>query len=313
MLGNAETRSSRAWAKMKATLVHNPDAGAGDISQEELVRTLEVAGFELTYQSSKIGELTAALSEPGDIIIVAGGDGTVGKVLTQMPDRNVPVGILPLGTANNIASSLGIGGPLARIAANLRIAERRRFDIAQATGPWGCCWVVEGVGLGALVRLAEEANSHGALGDDPLKVARSMLRKVLKKSKPDNVCVMIDGKAVPSEHLMLEVLNIACGGPRLLLSPDVDSGDGELDVLWLEPERRDAMREWLEQDEPTGRPPLTHRRGRRVTIEWDGTPLHVDDDIPSPEQGVGRIEVELAPEAATILVPAVDGPPGEVE
>jgi diacylglycerol kinase (ATP) len=298
---------------MKATLVHNPDAGNGDISQKELVQTLEMAGFELTYQSSKIGELSAALGEPGDIIIVAGGDGTVAKVLTQMPDRNVPVAILPLGTANNIASSLGIGGPLAKIASKLRNAERRRFDIVEAAGPWGRSWIVEGVGLGALVRAAEEMKSHGASGDDRLEVARSTLRKVLKKSEPDNVRVEIDGQAVPPEHLMLEVLNIACGGPRLFLSPDVESGDGELDVLWLDPERRDAMREWLEQDEPTGRPPLTHRRGRRVTIEWDGTPLHIDDDLPSPEQGVGRIEIELAPEPATILVPAVDGPPGEVE
>jgi diacylglycerol kinase (ATP) len=298
---------------MKGTLVHNPSAGSGDISREELEETLETAGFELAYQSSEVGELTAALAEPGELIIVAGGDGTVAKVLTQMPDRNVPVGILPLGTANNIASSFGIGGPLAKIVARLHDAERRRFDIVKATGPWGRCWIVEGVGLGALVRVAEKMESHGASGDDRLEVARRTLRKVLKKGEPDHVRVEIDGKAVPSEHLMLEVLNIACGGPRLFLSPDVDSGDGELDVLWLDPARRDAMREWLELDEPSGRPPLTHRRGRRVTIEWDGTPLHIDDDIPSPEQGVGQIVIELAPEPAIILVPAVDGPPGETE
>lgn len=94
---------------MRATLIHNPTAGDGKVRREDLIDLLHKAGIVPFYQSSKIGELTAALAEPTDIVIVAGGDGTVAKVVTQMPDRSIPVAILPIGTANNIASSFGIG------------------------------------------------------------------------------------------------------------------------------------------------------------------------------------------------------------
>ncbi len=297
---------------MKATLVHNPSAGRGETSREELIDALSKAGYTPVYQSSKVGELTSALAESADLVVVAGGDGTVGKVLTQMPDRRVPVAILPLGSANNIASSFGIGGAVAEIIAGLRGAEQRRLDIGQATGPWGRCWFVEGIGLGAMVRVADKLGQRDCSGPERLVAARRTLRKLLKKGEPDHVEILLDGEALPERNWMAEILNIAYGGPQLLLAPEVDPSDGLLDVLLLEPEQRDEMRRWL-ANEPTGRPPMTHRRGRKVSIRWDGTPLHVDDDLPSPEDGLGAVELELTAEPATILVPPVAGRPGVAE
>ena len=51
-----------------------------------------------------------ALAQAEGLVVVAGGDGTVGKVIAQMPDRGVPVAILPLGSANNIARSFNVAG-----------------------------------------------------------------------------------------------------------------------------------------------------------------------------------------------------------
>jgi diacylglycerol kinase (ATP) len=298
---------------MKATLVHNPSAGQGESEREELIGILRTVGYTPVYQATTVGELTAALAEPADLVVVAGGDGTVGKVLTQMPDRRVPVAILPIGSANNIANSFGIGGPLVEIAAGLRAAERRKLDIGEVSGPWGRCWFVEGVGIGALVRVAEKIGKQDCSGPERLEAARRALRKVLKKPKPDSVEILLDGQALPARHLMVEVLNIAYGGPQLLLAPEVDPSDGLLDVLLLEPDRRDEMRRWLADEDPTGSPPMTHQRGREVRIVWDGTPLHVDDDLPRPEDGRGVVELELTAEPATILVPSGGGRPGGAE
>jgi diacylglycerol kinase (ATP) len=297
---------------MKAILIHNPSAGRGDPGREALIDMLHNAGYTPSYQMSNVGELTAALNEPADVVVVAGGDGTVCKVLTQMPARDVPVAILPLGTANNIASSFGIGGPVAEIAVRLHTAERRRLDIGQATGPWGRSLFIEGAGLGALVRLADSFSGRDDKGEARLTAARRSLRKLLKEIEPDRVEVLLDGQALPKRHLMVEVLNIAYGGPRLLFAPDVDPGDGQLDVLVLESERREDMRQWL-KEEPVGRPPMTQLRGRKISIVWDGTPLHVDDDLPPAVDGLAAVELELTREAATILVPAVDGRPGVAE
>ncbi len=58
-----------------------------------------------------------------DIAIAAGGDGVVGGVITHIAECGLPLGILPLGTANDVARSLDI--PLARLATN--VATRQRF------------------------------------------------------------------------------------------------------------------------------------------------------------------------------------------
>ena len=51
--------------------------------------------------------------------MAAGGDGTIAKVVTQLKDRETRVAILPLGTANNIARSFGITGPVEEIVGGL--------------------------------------------------------------------------------------------------------------------------------------------------------------------------------------------------
>jgi diacylglycerol kinase (ATP) len=298
-----QAQAGAIGSTMRATLVHNPTSGAGKVSRDDLTRALCAAGVAAYYQSSKIGELTAVLALQTDLIIVAGGDGTVAKVLTQMPDRSIPVAILPIGTANNIASSFGIEGEIEEIAAGLRGAEKRRLDIGLARGPWGRCWFVEGIGVGALVRAAERLSKPEGTPAERLEAARRQIRKILKKAEPDRVRVELDDVPLPEEHLMLEILNVICGGPRLEMAPDIDPGDGMLDVIMVEPHQRKDMRRWLNDARPEGPAPVSRWRGRKIRMVWDGTPLHIDDDLPSAEEGAATIELELAPDPATILVP----------
>jgi diacylglycerol kinase (ATP) len=298
---------------MKATLVHNPTSGEGDITRQSLTGLLHKAGITPYYQSSKIGELTAALREPTDLIVVAGGDGTVAKVLAQMPDRGVPVAILPLGTANNVASSFGIGGALDELALGLCNAEERTLDVGVARGPWGCCYVVEGIGLGALVRTAAALGRPAGSRAEKLAAARKRLRKILKNSEPDRLRISLDNEPMPDAQLMVEVLNIACAGPRLFLAPDTDMGDGLIEVGVLEPDQRSEMRRWLKDDRPSGPPPMTFRRGRNVNIVWDGTPLHVDDDMPRAGDIRAAVEFSLEQSSVKVLVPRVAGQPGVPE
>ena len=164
--------------------------------------------------------------------------------------------------------------------------------------------MVEGIGCGALVRTAEQiGKAHDDSPEDKLKAARQTLRRILKKAEPYRLRIMVDDAPLPEEQLMVEVLNIACAGPRLRLVPTADMGDGQLDVVVLEPGQREAMRDWLADDRPLGPPPLSRWRGRKVGIVWDGTPMHVDDDLPPPEGGPALVELALEGEPATLLVP----------
>ena len=94
---------------MRITLIHNPGAGRqGADDARKLVRFLEHQGYEVRYQSAKEEDWKKALKKPAGMIVVAGGDGTVAKVTRRMVGRGIPVGLLPSGTANNIARTLGL-------------------------------------------------------------------------------------------------------------------------------------------------------------------------------------------------------------
>jgi diacylglycerol kinase family enzyme len=140
---------------MRALLVHNPKAGSGRPSGDELLAALDAAGFSTTYCSIKNGDLEAALAQPADIVIVAGGDGSVAKIARSLNDRKTLVAILPFGTANNIARCLGIAGEAGVLINALRGAAVERLDIGLAVGPWGSRRFVEAVGWGAFAKAVD--------------------------------------------------------------------------------------------------------------------------------------------------------------
>src|SRR3954471_23533962 len=102
--------------KMKSVkLFHNPTAGEGDHSRQSLVTQIEKAGYDCSYSSTKKEGIEETTPKDADILVVVGGDGTVRKLaahLLEQPLRQKagPIGLLPAGTANNIARTLGIKG-----------------------------------------------------------------------------------------------------------------------------------------------------------------------------------------------------------
>ena len=120
---------------VKIVLIHNPTAGDGDHDEAKLTRLVAKFG-DVTYQSVKTkGWARVFETTPADLIVAAGGDGLVRRVALNAP-RGSRIGILPLGTANNVANSLGIAGRPKEIIAgwkDRRAAARSRLG----QGPMG--------------------------------------------------------------------------------------------------------------------------------------------------------------------------------
>src|SRR6476646_1552480 len=135
---------------MRITLMLNPDAGNGETPAAELRRIIEAAGHDVQVRRARKSSMADELLDPGDLVAVAGGDGTVGRVMKALAGGPVPMAILPTGTANNIATSLGILGDPAAIVASWSRHDIRRVDVGLARGPWGETRFVESVGLGLL-------------------------------------------------------------------------------------------------------------------------------------------------------------------
>src|SRR6266581_4938360 len=104
---------------MRIILMHNPKAGRGNHAKKELMAALANAGHHAIYQSTKKSDYKKALKKSVDVVLAAGGDGTAGKVGRELIDSGIPLGVLPLGTANNLACSLGFTASPEEIVAGL--------------------------------------------------------------------------------------------------------------------------------------------------------------------------------------------------
>ncbi|HKA42383.1 MAG TPA: diacylglycerol kinase family protein [Burkholderiales bacterium] len=303
---------------MRVTLIHNPNAG--DDTQPtvgQLVALIREAGHKVRWQSVKEKGWARVLRKRSDLIAVAGGDGTVGRVARRVVGRGVPITVLPMGTANNISKTLGMAGrPVHQLIREWEEARHLKFDAGVAKGPWGTRYFIEGVGLGLFARTLPEIRKNKTmahLSDAEVKVtyALQMLRDKLEDLSPRTVTATLDGRDISGKYLMLEAMNTRYIGPNLLLAPDVPHSSGRLDIVFVQEKDRKKLARFLatwQQGKmwPSG---LGIGRGKRLTIEWTGFPIHLDDKL-WPKKGKSgfkppaTMEIGVERAALEFLVPA---------
>ncbi len=260
---------------MSVTLFHHPEAGEGAWSADDLMAALREAGLDPAYRSADEDGWRDGLAACRDLAIVAGGDGTVARLATALPDRSVPIALLPTGSANNIARSLGAFGDLAELIATLPDATERTLPVGAARGRWGCRLFVEAVGIGAVADTVAALQDDELKGDDKRQAGRDALCRTLREADPLRAAPVLDGSPLQDDLLLFEVMNIAMIGPNLPLAPGAPAASG-FEAVWLRAERRDAMLDWLAAG-GSGPDPLDRRPVSRVTVQARDERLRVDD------------------------------------
>jgi len=264
---------------MHALLVHNPTAGTKSLTPEGLLSVLREAGYSANYCSTK-GDYKSALKKFTDVIVVAGGDGALARVVRDLRHRTTPIAIWPLGTANNVARSLGIGGDPDEILDSLRKGSMQSVDVGLAIGPWGKRRFIEALGVGAFANSMQSTGPKPPAVDRP-RIGRERLQKAVASAKPERWKLKIDGETLEGEFLMVEIANTSFFGPGLRFAPSAELSDQKLDVVYLRPEKRKEMFDWLAASKGEA-PPLSARRGREISFKWEKGPLHVDDRLWDP-------------------------------
>jgi diacylglycerol kinase (ATP) len=226
----------------RVVLCHNSGAGKNDHRKAELLEALALAGINAEYCSTESDDFPAMLDTHADLIIAAGGDGTVGKVAKYLGGRDVPLGILPVGTANNIARSFGIFGSPHEIAEGWRKDQFIACDIPMATIGNKNRLFAESIGLGLFSEAIREKAGRGK-GVTKLKAARERLREMLAAAEAFEVRLDIDGKMrLDGEVLALEVMNIAFAGPGLSILSTGDMCRGLLHTMVFREKSREKCR-----------------------------------------------------------------------
>ena len=213
-----------------ALMLINPISGTRDKNGIcDLTATrLQGAGIDLdiahTQYKGHGAELARKAAEDGaDIVVVAGGDGTVNEVASALLHTDTALGIIPCGSGNGLARSLGLPmdfeAAIDIIGRNMPCA----VDCGVADGrPFFCTF---GMGFDAVV--TEKFASGERRGK--MQYVRSALLEFINFT-PDSYALEIDGEIYTEEALLIAVCNTPQYGNNAYIAPRASLTDGLLDV-----------------------------------------------------------------------------------
>lgn len=158
-------------------LIYNPRAGKfgrhGAKLLKSAVEVLTEKGHSVTVAPTT-GPCTAGaiardyVDRGADLILAAGGDGTINEVAEGMVHSNVPLAVLPAGTANVLAMEMKLGGKLLEVAARLGDCRPRRISVGHVTCSGGGVsrhfLLMAGVGLDAQIVYNVSAGLKARMG-----------------------------------------------------------------------------------------------------------------------------------------------------
>ena len=300
---------------MDVALVHNPHAGAQQHDRGDLERLLRHAGYRPKY--FKVGR---ALEDPrafehGKFVVVAGGDGSIRKVALKLAGTGRILAPLPLGTANNIAHSLGIQGRLRDIIDGWHGGKVRQLDLGCAEGPWGRQLFIEGAGIGLVERAMPvleaiaRADVH-EFADSADELHRDLCVYIaLGQTMPALKAKVTLGRrrAKTEEYILLEFLNIGRAGPCIRLRPWANVSDGKFEVIAVtEQERPGLVRHLTAHLNDAHRTALPRTLARSATLELVGGSLRADDQIiwkARPGSESVKVKLSVVPRTLEMLMP----------
>ena len=289
-----------------AQLIHNPNAGDGDDLTQELITALNEAGYDCSYSSTK-EEGWEKLSSPIDFIVVAGGDGTIRKAALELMDRRLPIGLVPLGTANNIAKTLHIKGTPSEIVSGWKDSVRKKFDVGRIYNLETEKFFLEGLGFGIFPMLMQEMKRQKQ--DDPsavknIKLALEALHEIILNYNAHTCTIQIDEAEYSGKYLMVEIMNTRLIGPNLHLVPMADPGDGVFEVVLVTESQREEFAQYV-LNKIMGKetqPFFNMLKAKKLKVLWDGKHLHVDDSYIKLDKKA-EIKIELQEDGLQFLIP----------
>lgn len=295
----------------KVRLLHNPTAGENEFTKDELVKQINKEGFECEYVSVK-DKGWDEFAEDTDLLIIAGGDGTVRRVSKALMkrkriDKQFPLALLPHGTANNIATALGIEGKVKDIVKDWKSERLKPFDIGKVYGLGEDQFFLEGFGFGIFPRLIKVTkkieDEIGNTVEEKIRAARAILYDIVLDYEAVPCKIVADGTEHSGKYLLVEILNIRSIGPNLILAPQADPGDGELEIVIVPESQREKFESYLLAQINGGDETFhfTTIKAKNIEIFWEGKDMHLDDErikVEKPQQ----IKVEMHPGMLEFLV-----------
>ena len=294
---------------LRAKLIFNAAAGQPEESPAqlaEILTSMKSQGIRpevyVVRPNSRVAAVARSAIRRGiELVVVAGGDGTIDSVVGAMVGSSATLGIIPTGTRNNTALSLGIPNNIADAVALLREGRRLKMDVGHVRCGRRSGWFLEAATLGLLSDLYPVADDiqHGDLTQ-----IGSLLGTFIS-STASHLRVMLDGRdrADAMAHMVL-IANTPYFGPHFQVAPDVSFNDGLLDVLvYSDMSQLDLIAYTIQSMAGAAAedPRVKHYRVGHLTIRSDpAMPLLADGVL----LGQGQVSADVRPRALAVMAGA---------
>jgi len=214
----------------RALLLVNPHARHGAQALPQALTCLREHGFELTEVHS--AHAIRRRHDQADLVIVGGGDGTLNAVADVLADVGLPLGILPLGTANDLARTLGLPADLGEACRVIRAGHTRAVDLGWVNGKHFFNVATIGVSAALRRRLSPEFKRRWGVLAYPLTALRAL--RLLWNARPFRAEIRAGGERFRGKTVQIAIGNGVYYGGGLTIADDAAIDDQRLDLYSLE-------------------------------------------------------------------------------
>ena len=272
---------------MRLALIANPKAGRnrGLVAAQAAEAEFRQAGWEVTTKlTGAAGDATrlarSAALEGFEAVFACGGDGTLSEVVNGLLDTGVPAGIVPAGTGNDFARTIGLSREARLAAAQLAQGRAASIDLLEING--GELFGINVLGVGFDARVCQRINRRPRLLGGTTAYLLAVAQELLTY-RPTEIKLRVDGEEWEGRALLVAVANAVSYGGGMKIAPQARIDDGLLDVVVVQHlSRLNFVRSFPQVMKGThlAHPAVRAWQGREVEIATgEPSPVLVDGDL----------------------------------
>lgn len=288
---------------MAYCLILNPAAGRGEAARKKdmIIRALQQATPDIEVRiTSAPGEARQIAREYRDskqVVIAAGGDGTVHEVVNGLAGGSAVLGVIPIGSGNDFIKMLSLPKNIDSAVEVIRADNRWKIDLGKINDEW----FSNGLGIGFDADVVVEANKIKRLRGFLIYLVAVL--KTLRKFNNRQVKIKVDKAAVDKSIFMISVGNGSCQGGGFYLTPDARIDDGLLDFCVFDALNTTQIIRNLVKvffGTHTRLPQVNVIQTTEMIIEAaEGIPVHADGEMLDLQ--AQRLKISIVPEALTVI------------
>ncbi len=301
---------------VQAKLIANPGAGKPEESTKQLelaTRYLQQHGIEVNVALAKPKEEATPLAKQAvkdgyKIVIAMGGDGTLEAVLRGMVGSKTRLGIIPTGTSNNMAKSLGIPVDLEEACSLIASKNTRKLDVGQVKVKNGKkLYFFELTAIGLVAALYPKANklSNGKLSN----IKDVALTLIHHEPEPKVYLTLDDESKIEMKTMLVVISNAPMFGANFLVAPEASLTDGLLDISVYPNFSKTELLAYYAKIRGEGysaNEKVQRYRARKLEVKASPKMDVMADGVMLEK---GKVEIKSRPGSLWVIIPEENAPP----